>query len=150
MSDERTWDQYLRTALELRQTMNCSEDELFEAAWAFFSRAWERYHRYHYNSPPAVWDQGAFIPPLLPLETAARRITGERNKAQAMAALEELLPSWMLEQARERGGLSGAFCARVKEEYQKWRFESVRQKQRQVGKKTKNLKRGTKKTKNTP
>jgi hypothetical protein len=96
-----------------------------------------------------VWDHGAFIPPLLPLETAAVRITGKRNKAQAMAALEKFMPAW-LEEARERGGLSADFCAQVKEDYQKWRLEPVREKQRQVGKKTKNLKRGTKKTKNIP
>jgi hypothetical protein len=148
--DERiTWDQFLRTALVLRQTMNRSEDELFEAAWAFLKRAYVRYHRYRYNSLPPVWDQGAFIPPLLPLETAAVRITGKRNKAQAMAALEKFMPAW-LEEARERGELSADFCAQVKEDYQKWRVEPVREKQRQVGKKTKNLKRGTKKTKNIP
>jgi hypothetical protein len=148
-NDERpTWDQFLRTALVLRQTMDRSEDELFEAAWAFLKRAEERYHRYRYNLQPPVWDQGAFVPPLVPLETAARRITAERTKAQAMAALEELLPFEMLEEARERGGLSDAFCAQVKGDYQKGRLESVREKQRQVGKETKNLKRGTKKPKN--
>ena len=52
-----------------------------------------------------------------------------------------------VEEARERGELSADFCAQVKEDYQKWRFEPVREKQRQVGKKTKNLKRGTKKPK---
>ena len=67
-----------------------------------------------------------------------------------MAALEKFMPPWMFEEARERGELSANFCAQVKEDYQKWRFEPVREKQRQVGKKTKNLKRGTKKTKNTP
>ena len=35
----------------------------------------------------------------------------------------------------------------LKEDYQKWRDGPVREKQRQVGRKTKNLKRGTKKTK---
>jgi hypothetical protein len=71
MSDnDRTWDQYLRTALVLRQTMDCSDDELFEAAWAFLSRAWVRYHRYRYNSLPPLWHQWAFIPPLLPLENS--------------------------------------------------------------------------------
>ena len=63
-----------------------------------------------------------------------------------MAALEKFMPAW-LEEARERGELGADFCAQVKEDYQKWRFEPVREKQRQVGKKTKNLKRGTKKTK---
>jgi hypothetical protein len=95
-----------------------------------------------------VWAQGAFVPPLLPLEIAARRITGERTKAKAMAALEELLPFEILEEVRERGELSANFCAQVKENYQKWRIEPVREKQRQVGKETKNLKRGTKKTQN--
>jgi hypothetical protein len=66
-----------------------------------------------------------------------------------MAALEKFMPAW-LEEARERGELSADFCPQVKEDYQKWRLEPVREKQRQVGKKTKNLKRGTKKTKNTP
>jgi hypothetical protein len=151
MSDDEgiTWDQYLRTALVLRQTMDCSEDKLFEVAWAFLKRAHAGYHRYRYNSIPPVWDQGAFIPPLLPLETAAVVITGKRNKAQAMAALEEFMPAW-LEDARERGELSAEFCAQVKKDYQKWRVGPVREKQRQVGKKTKNLKRGTKNPKNIP
>ena len=118
-------------------TINPSEDELFEAAWAFLKRASERYHRYRYNSLPPVWDQGAFVPPLVPLGTAAVCITGKRNKAQAMAALEKFIPDW-LEEARERGGLGVDFCAQVKEDYQKWRLEPVREKQRQVGKKTKN------------
>jgi hypothetical protein len=147
--DRFTWDQFLHTALVLRQKMNCSENELFEAAWAFLNRAHERYHRYRYDSPPPLWDQGAFIPPLLPLETAAVRITNKRNKAQAMAALEEFMPDW-LEEARERRGLNADFSAQMKEHYQKWRLEPVREKQRQVGKKTKNLKRGAKKPKNIP
>ena len=151
MSDnDRTWDQYLRTALVLRQTMDCSDDELFEAAWAFLSRAWVRYHRYRYNSVPPLWHQWAFIPPLLPLETAATRITSKRNKAQAMAALKEFLPPEVFERVRERGELGADSCAQLKEDYQKWRDEPVREKQRQVGRKTKNLKRGTKKTKITP
>jgi hypothetical protein len=58
---------------------------------------------YRYNSLPPVWDQGAFIPPLLPLETAAVRITGKRNKAQAMAALEKFMPAWLEELANVVG-----------------------------------------------
>jgi hypothetical protein len=95
-----------------------------------------------------VWDQGAFIPPLIPLETAAGLITGKRNKGEAMAALEEFLRSyapWMLlEEVRERGGLGAEFCAQMKEDYREARRASVREKRRQIGKKTKNLKRATK------
>ena len=147
--DERiTWDQYLRTALVLRPTMNCSEEELFAAAWSFLKRAWERYHRYRYNSLPPVSDLGAFVPPLIPLEAAASVITGKRYKAQAFAALEEFMwehNPWVLEEAHERGGLGDDFCAQMKVEYQKWHHEQVREKQRLVGKKTGNLQR--KKTK---
>jgi integrase len=100
-----------------------------------------------HTSARILWHQVAFIPPLLPLETAAGRITGKRYKAQAMAALEKFMPPWMLEEVRKRGELSADFCAQAKEDYQTWRFEPVREKQRQVGKKTKNLKRGTKKQK---
>ena len=62
MSDnDRTWDQFLRTALVLQQTMNCSEDELFEAAWAFLSRAHVRYHMYRYNfATPCVGSGGLY------------------------------------------------------------------------------------------
>jgi hypothetical protein len=89
--DERiTWDQFLRTALVLRQTMNYSEDELFEAAWAFLSRAYARYHMYRYNDAPPLWHQVPFIPPLLPLETAAGRITAKRNKGPGDGRLGEI------------------------------------------------------------
>ena len=143
--DERiTWDQYFRTALVLRQTTDCSEDELFAAAWAFLKRAHVRYYRHRYNSIPPLWDQGAFDPPLISLEDAAVHITGnKRNKVQALAALEEFLgeSSWLLKEARERGELSKDFCAQVKEEYRKWRMEPVREKQRQAGRKSGNLTR---------
>jgi hypothetical protein len=72
------------------------------------------------------------------------------TRPRRWAALEKFMLASMLERARERGELSADFCAQLKEDYQKWRFEPVREKQRQVGKKTKNLKRGTKKTKNSP
>ena len=73
-------------------------------------------------------------------ETAAKIITGKRNKAQAVAALKEFMP-WLLDGS---GGLSEEFCTRMREEYRKERREEVREKQRQAGRKTKNLKRGTK------
>ena len=61
--DERiTWDQFLRTALVLRQTMDRSEDELFEAAWAFLKRAEERYHRYRYNLQTPCVGSGGLCP----------------------------------------------------------------------------------------
>jgi hypothetical protein len=149
-----TWDEFLRTALVLRQTMTGGDDcEVFEAAWAFLSRAHERYHRYRYNLPvPLSWTHEPFIPPLLSLEEAACRIAGKPYKGKqletVMDALKEFLSPELFEEARERGGLSAHFCDQVKENYRKWRLEEVREKQQQGGKeKIGNLKRGTKKPK---
>jgi hypothetical protein len=92
-SDETTLDLLVRTALALREhrgkrasaTMNCLRRHA-----AFLDRARVYHHPYVKHYGP-LWYELAFLPPVVPLEEAARRITGERSQAAAWRALERFI-----------------------------------------------------------
>ena len=92
-SDETTLDLLVRTALALREQSGetrLSDDELFKATRAFLDRARVYHHPYVKHYGP-LWYELAFLPPVVPLEEAARRITGERSQAAAWRALERFI-----------------------------------------------------------
>ena len=92
-SDETTLDLLVRTALALREQSGqtrLSDDELFKATRAFLDRARVYHHPYVKHYGP-LWYESAFLPPVVPLEEAARRITGERSQAAAWRALERFI-----------------------------------------------------------
>ena len=137
--DKIRWDQFLRVALTLKECTTDPDEELLEKAWIFLTKAYMHYRRYRYNELPS---QTAFFPPLTPLDEVAVLLTGERSKVKARAALEKDLPSWIMERLRNNGGMNVEYCDQVKEIRRKWRSEKVREKQSQVGKRSKNLKHG--------
>lgn len=132
-------DLFVRTALALREQSDDthrSEQELFNATCAFLDHARVR-HGAYVKDWPVAWFELAFIPPLLALPGAARRITGERTDGRALAALEKFLTPDGMRVCRKHGGINEGLCESLCGKYRVWRLALGLEKKKQAGRRQK-------------
>ena len=81
------------------------------------------------------------------LERSAELITGEKNSMESLLKFFKAFPACAEEVLYQQAGLWGMSRVAVtllRDKYRYWKAESLREKQRQVGLKTKNLRRSKK------